>query len=116
MDIVSDGELGSGPLAYTETTASEFSEIAASSFAAERMRTGIVMLHGRCPRCASAIAVPIFESVFRLGRKRSRRRTAPTEPMYHTVVCTCDEDHPGRPAGQLGCGAYWTVELHEDGQ
>jgi hypothetical protein len=111
--MMSDSELGSGPLEYAETTDSEFAALAASSFAAERMRTGIVMLHGRCPRCTSVISVPIFESVFRLGSKRSHRRQEQAEPVYHTVMCTCDDDHPGRPTGQLGCGAYWTVVLQE---
>ena len=27
------------------------------------------------------------------------------------LYCRCDDDHPRRPAGRQGCGAYWTLNV-----
>lgn len=27
------------------------------------------------------------------------------------MICTCDSDHPNRPVGFKGCGAFWDVTI-----
>jgi hypothetical protein len=41
---------------------------------------------------------------FRRRADSGKQNDADTvEPM----LCTCDDDHPHRPEGRKGCGAYW---------
>jgi hypothetical protein len=34
------------------------------------------------------------------------------EPM----MCTCEDEHPNRPEGFSGCGAYWTLTISPPAQ
>ena len=31
-------------------------------------------------------------------------------------MCTCEDDHPNRPEGLSGCGAYWTLTISPPAQ
>jgi len=94
------------PLPYLETTDPAYGEQAASSFAVEEVTPGALRVCGPCPRCGDPIEVPVVTRVYR-GRRR-----AAGETMSVPIDCTCEgHDHPGRPDGRAGCGAYWNLTL-----
>jgi hypothetical protein len=101
-------------LPYVESTEPAYGQIAAENFTVEHVRKGVLLLRGSCPRCGAAMEVPLVGAVFDgmrsiLGRRRSTT-TAPNE-YVEPLVCTCEDEHPNRPEGRTGCGAYWTVLL-----
>lgn len=104
-----------GPLPYEETTADAYGTHVAETFTVAEPRPDTLVLSGRCPRCTAAIDVPVVSSVFRARGPRfgGLRQGAPdsAEPRGELMMCTCDEDHPDRPEGRYGCGAYWTVRV-----
>jgi hypothetical protein len=61
------------------------------------------------------VDIPLVQGVFsrapRLlgGRLAVRRETA--DKSVEPMMCTCAENHPGRPEDVVGCGAYWTLTL-----
>jgi hypothetical protein len=42
-----------------------------------------------------------------------RRQTPPVAvtPHVEPMMCDCGENHPDRPDGLSGCGAYWKLAL-----
>jgi hypothetical protein len=71
---------------------------------------GILTLSGRCPRCSHefSCSVPLRPVVvtpgsYVTGQSASGSLTA--NPQEHTVFCSCTQEHEGRPAGEVGCGA-----------
>ncbi|MFF3504007.1 hypothetical protein [Streptomyces sp. NPDC003247] len=108
-----------GPLPYRETTAEEFGTHVARTFTVTEPRPDTLVLSGRCPRCAAAIDIPVVSGVFRGGgpwfgrRRQGAPDGAAAEPRVELMMCTCDEDHPDRPEGRYGCGAYWSVRVPE---
>ncbi|NES39786.1 hypothetical protein G3554_27240 [Micromonospora sp. PPF5-17] len=101
-------ELTTDLLPYAEVTDTAYAEQAASGFAA-RPHGPAVLLSGACPRCGHATTSVLVDELF-------RREPPPVDPDpgYRTVLCECAAEHPRRPAGMVGCGAYWTLHL-EDG-
>jgi hypothetical protein len=106
------------PLPYREMTDETYPHLAAQRFTVEEPKPGTLVLRGPCPRCNAIIDVPIVSSIFRssrlLGserRHRNRSATSHVEPM----MCTCDDEHPNRPDGAYGCGAYWTLVVTRQG-
>jgi hypothetical protein len=104
------------PLPYREITDETYAHLAAENFTVEEPKPGTLVLRGPCPRCNAIIGVPVVTSIFRStrlfggGTRRPRQTTAPTshiEPM----MCTCDDEHPNRPEGGYGCGAFWTLVM-----
>ncbi|GAB3940766.1 hypothetical protein GCM10027614_24970 [Micromonospora vulcania] len=65
-----------------------------------------VLLSGQCPRCDHSMSNTLVDDLYR----RVAPATAP-DLGYRTVLCECDADHPARPDGLRGCGAYWTLRL-----
>ncbi|WBO62825.1 hypothetical protein [Streptomyces camelliae] len=65
---------------------------------------GMAVLYGWCPRCGCAFTYTHTDRVFRAPRRGPR-------PAHVPVLCSCAADHPGRPPGETGCGAYWNVVL-----
>jgi hypothetical protein len=105
------------PLPYEEITDPSYGQVAAGNFTVERVRKGVLVLRGSCPRCGAALEVPLVGTVFDgmrtiFGRRRSRT-AAPVEHV-EPLICTCEDEHPNRPQGRTGCGAYWTVVLTTD--
>ena len=96
-----------GPLPYVETTEEEYARLVARTFTVAEPQPGTLVLSGPCPRCSAPIDIPIVTEVFRAGRVRGGRAEGGrrAEPM----ACTCEEEHPDRPDGLHGCGAYWTL-------
>ena len=102
------------PLPYREVTDETYARLAAEKFTVEELRPGTLVLRGPCPRCNAIIEVPVVSSIFRSSRLPGSRRlhsnsaaTGRVEPM----MCTCADEHPNRPHGAYGCGAYWTLLL-----
>lgn len=101
-------------LPYQEITDDRYAQEAAPTFRIEEPRPGIRVLRGHCPRCHAIIDIPVVPTVFE-GSRRSvtglfrRHDSSPGEAgTVEPVLCTCDNhDHPGRPEGRKGCGAYW---------
>lgn len=95
------------PLPYAETTDDEYARFVARIFTVTEPQPGTLVLSGMCPRCSAPIDIPVITEVFRAWRSRPDR--AGGEPRAEPMACTCDEDHPDRPDGLHGCGAYWTL-------
>lgn len=105
-------------LPYVEITEDAFAEKAAETFAVAELARGMLILRGPCPRCQAQIDIPVVTTLFRSphsfvglfsrkGPKAAGEDDLEPEPM----LCTCDDDHPGRPADRVGCGAYWTLTI-----
>lgn len=104
----------SEPLPYEECTDATYAEHA-EGFAIEQVGRSTV-LRGTCRRCEHAMEYIISGHVVRtaarwpFSRARSEPPTPPTTDI-EMMICTCDADHPHRPSGFSGCGAFWNVTL-----
>ena len=100
-------EWSTEPLTYAEITDSTYGQRTATTFSA-RHHGAVVLLSGPCPRCEHATTSALVDEIY-------RREPAPAsvDPGYRTLVCECTADHPRRPAGMVGCGAYWTLVVEE---
>ena len=95
-----------------------FAEVTESGYSADHL-SGLsvegswkeVVLNGTCPRCAHT-----FQFVHPWRGFRSPLRQRPSGLLPVQVVCVCEEEHPGRPADDEGCGAFWIVLLRRDSQ
>jgi hypothetical protein len=108
------------PLPYEVTTDDTYPQRAAESFAVDEPSPGILILRGPCPRCAAVIDVPIVQSVFRgwfpSGGRRNRMPRATEPGRVEPMMCTCEDEHPQRPEGTSGCGAFWTLTISASDQ
>ena len=102
------------PLPYLEITNQGYATLAAQNFTIEEPKSGTLVLRGPCPRCNAVIDVPVVSGIVRSFRLFSVRRpsgknsaASHAEPM----MCTCEDEHAGRPKDAYGCGAYWTLTL-----
>jgi hypothetical protein len=100
---------------YEEIHKDEYAEEAAQRFTFTQLGSGTAELHGPCPRCGHAIRVPVVDGVYKSFWPRRRNSAGPTPPPGNVreedIICTCEEEHPGRQEGQFGCGAYWSLEI-----
>jgi len=105
---------------YEERTSPEYSEAAANSFEVRELSQGLREVTGTCPRCKAHVVMFDADEVARGGPSTVRVKAKGKAPAPATldivVFCTCNEPHPGRPEGRLGCGAYWTLRLRRTGQ
>jgi hypothetical protein len=109
----------SEPQPYRENTQDSYAQWAADTFAARNAEPGVLLLHGSCPQCQANIEVVIVTTIFAARHRirdwlRSARQPKRDEDVRQPVLCTCQDDHPGRPDGRLGCGAYWTMIIAPD--
>lgn len=104
------------PLPYKEITEDTYAETAANELTVTELARGTLVASGPCPRCRDFIEITLVNKIFRYWRSGggSPRAAAPNvreagheEPM----MCTCQDDHPGRPEGRPGCGAYWALTI-----
>lgn len=112
----SDPGQAADELPYREITDPEYSTTAARLFTAEDAGPGVTVLRGSCPRCGAALEVPLVTDVFQGMRSipgiiRRRRATPQPDERIEPMACTCNDGHPHRPEGRVGCGAYWTLLL-----
>jgi hypothetical protein len=100
---------------YVEATEAGYAELAAA-FETSRPAPGTLLLTGPCPRCGAVIRVPVVDGVFRsTGWFRLSPRGTPSSAEHLApMICTCTEEHPGRPEGRIGCGAYWLLGITVD--
>jgi len=108
-----------GPsLPYAEISEDAFAERAAATFTVAEPTRGMLILRGPCPRCQTQIDIPVVTTLFRssygfggrfLAKGPPATRAGDVEP--EPMVCTCDDEHPGRPADRFGCGAYWMLAI-----
>ena len=94
------------PKPFEAVTGDTYAAAFASTCTPHQTRRG-VLLTGTCPRCEDRMDFQVSDGVFL--RPMSAASAAKTEP----VMCTCRITHPGTPAGDEGCGAYWNIELSE---
>jgi hypothetical protein len=105
-------------LPYAETTEDAYGEETAKSFSIIELPHGGLLLCGPCPRCHATIEVPVVSTIFKsprslLDKLRPHSSTALTTGRDHTepMMCICTDEHPDRPEGRAGCGAYWTLTI-----
>jgi hypothetical protein len=105
-------------LPYVETTEDAYGEEAAKSFSVIELPHDTLLLRGPCPRCHATIEVPVVSTIFKsprslLDRLRPHPPKAVTTGKDHTepMMCICTSEHPDRPGGRAGCGAYWTLTI-----
>jgi hypothetical protein len=93
---------------YQEITEDSFAADAAATFSVTVVTPGTAELAGPCPRCGTSIKVPVVDGIYKAFHlwRRPDDQPAP-DSRLEPVICTCDDDHPGRPEGKVGCGAYW---------
>jgi hypothetical protein len=99
-------------LAYEELTDPAFAVRAAEVFSV-RPVVGGVRLDGPCPRCGDPMDFPHVDQTYkkiRVGRRSGEARKSSDLGLVR-MVCTCTGEHPGRPEGEDGCGAYWNLTL-----
>jgi len=101
-------------LPYQEMTDDGYAELAAQTFTVEQAEPGMYVLRGPCPRCKAIVDIPVVLSIFEGMRSlahplRAASKTASGDEFVEPVLCTCEDEHPKRPQGRVGCGAYWTV-------
>ncbi|WP_284744157.1 hypothetical protein [Amycolatopsis sp. RTGN1] len=102
------------PMPYHEITDGNFAREAAEHFTVAEPKPGTLVLRGPCPRCSTIIDVPIVKSIFRSRGPFGMRRDSPSRSRVEPMMCTCNDEHPNRPEGAYGCGAYWTLDLSEE--
>ena len=61
---------------------------------------------GTCPRCHHQVAKRIETGGTAVYRSRDANQVGGM-----VVRCNCGSDHPGRPDGSKGCGAYAALEI-----
>ncbi|WP_143631415.1 hypothetical protein [Streptomyces thermovulgaris] len=96
----------SAPVPYHETTEERYAGEYTTGLRILSVDDESVVLSGRCPRCGCACTYLYTHRSFRRPRRGLREQRIP-------VICTCSTDHPGRPDGEEGCGAYWNVLLEQ---
>ena len=93
---------------YEEITDPSYTGFADGSEIVERK--GGFSIIGTCPRCGHQMTYPYPKRV--VGRGNWRRSSSKSDERALAVLCTCTQEHPGRPDHEHGCGAYWKVALH----
>lgn len=109
------------PLDYAETTDDTYSETAAKTFTATEPAGGTLILRGPCPRCHAVIDIPVVTSIFRSSRSLGDWLRVPAPKVSQAgyeepMMCTCQDEHPNRPEGRSGCGAYWLLTISSPAQ
>ena len=113
-----------GPLPFREETSDDYAIHAAQTFDVVMSRDGSMALVGSCKRCEHAMEYLIAKDgvtkswVRRAAGPQNRAgRPAVALPAPADgengvqMICTCEDEHPGRPADYLGCGAWWNVAV-----
>jgi hypothetical protein len=65
-------------------------------------------LRAACPRCAHEHAIDLEHPV-RVILDRAQVAAPITPEIY--VQCECTGEHPGRPAGETGCGSRASIQF-----
>jgi hypothetical protein len=103
-------ESGAPVQPYEATTDDSFAEHAAA-FDAEEADGDTIVLRGTCARCKHPMEYIMAGELVKRWRLRSAAATPEEGPRVEKMLCTCEADHPNRPAGYRGCGAFWDLEI-----
>jgi hypothetical protein len=102
------------PLPYREVSEDDYAKLAADrNFVLEAPAGGLPVLSGTCPRCRDFMIFPVIDRYYRAVQREEEPEIADDQAhdRVEPLICTCVGEHPGRPAGAEGCGAYWTLRL-----
>jgi hypothetical protein len=97
-------------LPYLVITDERYNAHVARTFTVAEPAPGTVVLRGPCPRCEAIIDIPLVDTVFRRSRQHGPGHD-PGRSRVEPMLCTCEDEHPNRPTGRKGCGAYWKLIL-----
>jgi hypothetical protein len=106
-------------LPYLEVSENGYAAAVAAAFHRETT-VRATALSGPCPRChhvmeylisATGVKGQRWERWFNRQATVTPSATSPEPSGPEDMFCTCEQEHPGRPASYLGCGAYWTLPL-----
>ncbi|KUN79275.1 hypothetical protein [Streptomyces griseoruber] len=98
------------PVPYEEGSSQGYSERAADRFELVRHARRYLVASGPCPRCNAHLEIPIVTEAVRALGNGGPASGGTEVPMY----CECEGEHPGRPDGEEGCGAYWLLVVPGD--
>ncbi|MFH0173786.1 hypothetical protein ACIA6D_17460 [Streptomyces cacaoi] len=100
-------------LPYQETSEQHYTTAAFATFTVETADLHLLILRGPCPRCGAEIEIPVIDTMLSGSRAALPFGAAPVpaESRTEPVLCTSAADHPGRPEGAVGCGAYWMAAI-----
>jgi hypothetical protein len=111
------------PTTYCEITDPDYAQHAAhDNFVLDLAEPGLPILRGRCPRCHGSmtflIVDDVYKSVLPVHRQPSSSHIGrgSSEDPGIPVICTCEQEHSGRPADAEGCGAYWRLRIGLEAQ
>jgi hypothetical protein len=97
--------------AYEEVTDPAFTAFADSCQVVQG-KDGASLL-GVCPRCQHEMMYPYPRRAVSRRIRLLGKSNGPAVDRVLRMLCTCEQDHPGRPEAGRGCGAYWKVTLQE---
>jgi hypothetical protein len=92
----------SGP-PYQEESNESWAEQVAQTFHWEDQGEAWV-LQGHCPRCDHPMNKELVFDTYALETVRGQSDRV-------VVMCNCSHDHPGRPTGKSGCGAFGALRI-----
>ncbi len=106
------------PLPYREVSEGDYAQRAADqNFVLDMSEPGVPILRGTCPRCSDFMIFPVLEDVYKVISPKNQhaalaaKGAGDSRDQIEPMICTCEKEHPGRPAQAEGCGAYWKLRL-----
>jgi hypothetical protein len=95
----------SASLPYVSESGPALAQKAADSFSVKLLRSDEVLLTGTCPKCEHLMSA--------YGEKHFMATMNAPQAILVTVLCSCEEEHPGRPDKKKGCGRYWNMIVNK---
>lgn len=72
------------------------------------------VLRGTCPRCGDSMDFLVVTEVWQSITTATPPAESPSSTQDEVpLLCTCSAPHPGRPADEEGCGAFWNIVVRE---
>lgn len=112
----SDGEREHSDLPYSENSDGAICHDTAAAAAISpvpKTRNRMIRFEGRCPYCFGDFTYTYSLKV--LPASSSRPAGQGSGAIDVTLTCQCPHRHKDAPAGQIGCGRSWVVEITSDG-
>ncbi len=103
------------PVGYRPITEPSYTQLAAQEFSLLTPAPHTEVLFGPCPRCRGEFRDPLPAKLVkgRRGIGKLFRTVAQSRDDVVAMICLCPLDHPHRPDGERGCGAYWKLLIVE---
>jgi hypothetical protein len=103
--------IGCNGVPYAPVTSDELGALAAERFDVVASPSGAPLLKGSCPRCGAPMSVLMTGSTYRRASDTAAAVPSTTATHAEPMMCKCSGDHPDRPEGRKGCGAFWVLDL-----